>query len=357
MPHSKPSATSRASSLKRLSWSIVVSWITVPSRTTRTWAPRRTTPFVTMQPAIVPSRETLNSARTSASPEDLLGRDRRQHPDERLLDVLGQLVDDAVGADVDALALGELPRLGARPHVEADDERVRRRREVDVVLRDAADARVDHVDAHLGMLDLAELAEQRLDRALHVALEHDVEVLDGAGLHLLEERLERDAAAFDRCASCSRRSRSARFSARSFAWRSCSTTRPSSPAGGGRSKPRISTGSPGLGLLHLLAAVVVERADLAGGVARDDRVADAQRAALDEHRRDGAAPDVESRLDDRTGRLGLRVRAKVELGVRDEQHLLEQLLEARLLLRGDLGELRRRRPSPRAEALRLRARS
>jgi hypothetical protein len=31
-------------------------------------------------------------------------------PDERLLDVLGQLVDDAVGPDVDALALGELLR-------------------------------------------------------------------------------------------------------------------------------------------------------------------------------------------------------------------------------------------------------
>ena len=31
-------------------------------------APRRTTPLVTMQPAIVPSREALNSARTSTSP-------------------------------------------------------------------------------------------------------------------------------------------------------------------------------------------------------------------------------------------------------------------------------------------------
>src|SRR6266487_2911505 len=42
----------------------------------------------------------------------LLRRDRAEHADERLLDVLGQLVDDAVGADLDALALGELARLG-----------------------------------------------------------------------------------------------------------------------------------------------------------------------------------------------------------------------------------------------------
>ena len=40
----------------------------VPSRKSRTLEPRRTSPLVTMQPAIVPSRETLNSARTSTSP-------------------------------------------------------------------------------------------------------------------------------------------------------------------------------------------------------------------------------------------------------------------------------------------------
>ena len=89
--------------------------MTVPSRTTRTCAPRRTTPFVTMQPAIVPSRETLNSGAHLGLAERLLGRDRREHADERLLDVLGELVDDAVRADVDALALGELraPRRSA----------------------------------------------------------------------------------------------------------------------------------------------------------------------------------------------------------------------------------------------------
>ena len=42
--------------------------MTVASRITRTLAFRRTTPFVTMQPAIVPSRETRKSARTWASP-------------------------------------------------------------------------------------------------------------------------------------------------------------------------------------------------------------------------------------------------------------------------------------------------
>src|SRR5581483_5025486 len=62
MPHSKPSVTSRTSSLNRRSCATCVSWMRVPSRKMRTFAFRRTTPLVTMQPAIVPRRETLKSA-------------------------------------------------------------------------------------------------------------------------------------------------------------------------------------------------------------------------------------------------------------------------------------------------------
>src|SRR6185369_4384747 len=56
-------------------------------------------------------------------------------------------------------------------------------------------------------------------------------------------------------------------------------------------------GLAGVCLLDLLAAVVVEGAHLAVRVARHDRVADLQRPALDEHRRDGAAAHVEAGLD------------------------------------------------------------
>ena len=116
-------------------------------------------------------------------------------------------------------------------------------------------------------------------------------------------------------------------------------------------EPEDLDGLAGMRLADLLAAIVVERAHLAGGVACDDRVADAQRAALDEHRRDRPAADVETRLDDRARRLGVRVRAEVELGVRDEQDLLEQLLEVRLLLGRDGGELRVAAPVLGLEAL------
>src|SRR6266511_1605679 len=125
--------------------------------------------------------------------ERLLLLDRLEHADEGLLDVLGELVDHAVGADLDALSFRERPRLRVRAYVETDDGRGRGRSEHDVVLGDAADALVDDAHAHLGMLDLPELRNGRLDRADDVALDHEVQILDGACLHLLEEAFDRDA--------------------------------------------------------------------------------------------------------------------------------------------------------------------
>ena len=66
--------------------------------------------------------------------------------------------------------------------------------EHDVVAGDPADALVDDLDAHLRVLDLRELGDDRLDGADHVALDDEVQVLHLAELHLREERLERDAA-------------------------------------------------------------------------------------------------------------------------------------------------------------------
>jgi hypothetical protein len=103
------------------------------------------------------------------------------------------------------------------------------------------------------------------------------------------------------------------------------------------------------GFFDLFAAIVVERAYPAPGVAGDDRVADPERAALDEHRGHRAAADVEPRLDDRAGGLRLRVRLQLELGVRDEEHLLEQLVEVLLGLCGDVRELNLAAPILRLE--------
>ena len=80
-------------------------------------------------------------------------------------------------------------------------------------------------------------------------------------------------------------------------------------------------------LVHALADVVVHRADLAPVGPGDERVADAQRAALDQDRDDGPAAGVELGLDDDAARLGVGVGDELlELG--DDEDRLEQLVEA-----------------------------
>ena len=158
MPHSKPSATSRASSLNRLSCPIVgvVDYRAVVHAWTL--ALRRMIPFVTMQPAIVPSRETLKGARTSASPSISSVSTGESIPTSPL-DVLGELVDDAVRPDVDAFALGERSRLAVRPHVEAEHDRVRRPARLTSFSVIPPTPRMDDVDPDLRVLDLRDLGD------------------------------------------------------------------------------------------------------------------------------------------------------------------------------------------------------
>ena len=66
-------------------------------------------------------------------------------------------------------------------------------------------------------------------------------------------------------------------------------------AGGRRTvKPENLHGLARARLLDPLAAIVVQRAHATPCVTGDDRVADLQRPAMDEHRRDRAAADVEA---------------------------------------------------------------
>src|SRR5918992_2293504 len=229
--------------------------------------------------------------------ERLLGRDRCEHPDERLLDFLGQPVDDAVGADLDLLAIGQQLGLGVRPHVEADDERVRRRRQVDVALGDAADTLVDDAHADLRVLDLAQLGNGGLEGAVDVALEDEVEVLDAAGLHLGEELLEGDTRARRRQLLAAQPLAAA---LRELARMTLVLDDPPELTGGRwMVEAEDLDGVAGARLLQLFATEVIQRAYPAPGVAGDNRVPDLQRPAVDEHRRGRAAADVEPRLDDR----------------------------------------------------------
>ena len=134
------------------------------------------------------------------------------------------------------------------------------------------------------------MSREHFDRALHVGLEDDVELLDLALLHALEELVERHARAWlcDR----PRGAASWRGTGRSCAPASRpSTTWSESPAFGTSSKPVTCTGVDGPASLMPLAALVGHGAHAARGRAGEEGVADLQRAVLHEHRGHGAAAD------------------------------------------------------------------
>ncbi len=64
-------------------------------------------------------------------------------------DLVLQLVDDGVEADLDVFALGDLGGLAVGPDVEADDDCVRGRGQKDVRFRDGADTCTQDANANL----------------------------------------------------------------------------------------------------------------------------------------------------------------------------------------------------------------
>src|SRR5262249_10052079 len=103
--------------------------------------------------------------------------DRLEHATEGLFDLIDRLVDHRVVPDVHALAVGQLRRLAFGAHVEADDHRVRGRRQVDVGLGDTTDTAVDDAQLHLVVdLDSHQGLFQRLDGTGVVALEDQVQL-------------------------------------------------------------------------------------------------------------------------------------------------------------------------------------
>ena len=107
------------------------------------------------------------------------------------------------------------------------------------------------------------------------------------------------------------------------------------------------------GHLDLLAVLVEHRADASPGLPGDDGVADVQRTFFDEGGDDGTAARVQVRLEHVRLRRLVRVGDEVlgDLGVRDEQQRIEQLLDADPGGRGDVEHDRLAAPLLRHELL------
>src|SRR5690606_27946871 len=102
---------------------------------------------------------------------------RLEHALERVLDVFESVVDDRVEPDIHAFPHRTVAGLRIGAHVEADDDGVVDRGEVDVALGDSTHTAVDDAQLH-GVVDLD--LEQRL-----------LECLDGTGDVTLDDEFER----------------------------------------------------------------------------------------------------------------------------------------------------------------------
>src|SRR5436305_7802859 len=111
----------------------------------------------------------------------------------RALDVLRQLVDDVVVADLDlgALGSGRVRRRGLE--VEADDDGAGDARQQQVRVAYRAHTLADHLDGDHGVLDFLECGQQRFERALGVRLDDQAELFDLAFLGSASQVFERDA--------------------------------------------------------------------------------------------------------------------------------------------------------------------
>ena len=173
-----------------------------------------------------------------------------------------------------------------------------------------ADAGVDDAHLDLGLLDLAQRVLERLDAALHVGLDDEVELE-----HLPSAmRAKRSSSVRARClASASVLMRLARLLAERCAPRARSRRRGRArPPSGTPSKPRTSTGVDGPPRLERLARVVAHGAHAAAG--RRRRRSRRRRAACraDEHAWPRRRGPGRARLDD--GAAGRGVGVGLELG-------------------------------------------
>src|SRR5438094_4284441 len=92
---------------------------------------------------------------------------------ERRPHVVHRLVNDAIEANVDTLALGSRSRVVVRSNVEAENDRTRSLREQNIAFGDRANATMDDIDVDLAGRELHERVGERFGRSALVGLEQD----------------------------------------------------------------------------------------------------------------------------------------------------------------------------------------
>src|SRR5512132_2810070 len=263
-----------------------------------------------------------------------------QHAAQRAPDVVDRVVDHAVQPDVDAFPLGEVAGLHVWTDVEPDDDRPRGQRQVDVALGDRAGGAPDHVDPHLVLRQLGERVDERPDRALHVRLHDQVQLGGLVALGPRHQLLQGRRARRDHFGGADLRL----ALLHDVACRALVLDLADVVARvRGRRPAEDLHRLAGPGLLHCLPVLVEHRADLRPRGAGHDRVADVERAALDEHARDRSTALVQVRLEHDPAGAPDRVALEL-LEIGHQQDRVEQVVQVGPRLGGDVDDLDR--PAP-----------
>ena len=272
--------------------------------------------------------EDLGVAEHSLAP---LGREQARH---RLFHVVHEIVDDVVIADFDAGLFGGGTRFLVSAHIEADDRGTGGFGERDVGFGDAADTGEDDPRADFRRAELFQRAVDRFDRALHVALDDERELLAARGFQLRHHLLER--AAHAGLAGGHLVALLAHAIIRHFA-------RAAFRIDDGEAIARVRRAveaehldrNRGACGIDRCAGVIHQRAHAAPFGTGHNEIADLERAALHQHGRNRAAAAVELGFDHgafgRTARIGLEIE---NFSLQPDG--FEQLVEIHLLGRRNL---------------------
>src|SRR6266496_468636 len=123
---------------------------------------------------------------------DYLVVGRFQHAGEGGLNIINELVNDIVVANIDAFFLRLALCCSVGFDVEANDDSARGRGKVNIGFVDVANAFVDEAYFNIFFTDFCQSVFDGLRGALNVALEHNIQFFDLALLHLHVEGVEAD---------------------------------------------------------------------------------------------------------------------------------------------------------------------
>ena len=264
--------------------------------------------------------------------EEVLLLDGFENPFQGLFDVLDELVDDGVVADLHLLLFGLFPGSLGGADVVGDDDGVGRGSQEDVALGDGTGGLVDDLEGDIGVLDLGQAVLDGLHGALNVGLEDQGKLLDLFLLDPVEEVVEGEAS----CGLVPLLIDGHLLPQQGDLLGLLDGVHHLEGVSGGGNLLEAADldGRHHLRLLEAFALVVEEGTNPSGGASGDEGVPEGENPLLNQDRGDGTPLGVELGLQNRS--LGGNPGVALEfVNLCDQEDHVQEVLYADAFLRGD----------------------